>query len=335
MATPVAAQRTWEASGVRVVDVARQLRELRSNLGPDQHRALTSVMNLVAWAPSTADAVDVEQIADGLRDHHPSRAVIVLPGGAADRIDARVELIPHRGPSGREDLHVEQIVLTLHGAVVAHARSAVIPLLRSDLPTFLWWPAAPDPALPQFVELSRIADRLVTETGRTHRGPDAIANLAAVTAASSAPTTDLAWAVITPWRQLLNGSLRGEELLRVRVGAPRLRVTCPVGVPSLEALLLAGWLVDVIGAHTTVEFAEQIGDEDVLAVEIFDGHSLLIELRRDGPTTVLLTCPACRQRSLPLVVAKRRELIAGELELRGRDASFERALTCATTFSAR
>jgi glucose-6-phosphate dehydrogenase assembly protein OpcA len=311
---------------VRIADVARQLRELRADSAGGESRTLTSVMNLVAWAASAQDSVAIEALADSLSDHHPSRAVIVVAGNEPDGIDAKVELIPQRAPSGRENLLVEQVVLTLHQAVVPHAASAVVPLLRSDLPTFLWWPGTPDPALPQFVGLGRIADRIVVETGRNLRGPAAVERLATIVNGVDAPVTDLAWGVITPWRQLVTGALRGEDLLRARVGTAHLQVTCRPGEAALEALLLGGWLRDILGTHVSAEFCDAPGEEDILGVDVTVDGVPIVSLRRDGANTVSLTCPQCAPRSLPLVTADRRALIAGELELRGHDPVFERAV---------
>jgi glucose-6-phosphate dehydrogenase assembly protein OpcA len=320
---------------VRIADVARRLRELRVDNGSAVHSTATSVMNLVAWAASAGAASEIEQVIDGLRDHHPSRAVIVIPDDGGDRIDARVEVMSHPDRPTGLTLQVEQIVLTLRGAVAAHAGSAVIPLLRSELPTFLWWPAAPDPESPTFTELARIADRLVTETGRELGGPAALTRLAGIAGSSTAPVTDLAWAVITPWRQLVAMSLRGEALLSLRAAAAAAAITYRTGDPPLEALLLGGWLVDVIGQQLDVRVAEAAGDHDILAVELSAGGTRVLEITRDdSPSTVTLRTAAGGTRSLPLPPPERRELLAGELELRGRDRAFEAALARATRVAA-
>jgi glucose-6-phosphate dehydrogenase assembly protein OpcA len=319
---------------VRIADVAGKLRELRAADGDAVHSTLTSVMNLVACAPSLDAASEIEQVTDGLRDHHPSRAVIVIPADGGDRIDARVEVMSHTDRPSGLTLQVEQIVLTLRGAVAAHAGSAVIPLLRSELPTFLWWPAAPEPASTTFAELARIADRLVTETGRELRGTAALERMAGIAESSSAPVTDLAWAVITPWRQLVVMSLRGESLLALRVATANATITCRRGAAPLEALLLGGWLVDVLGEHLQVRFDEADGDRDILAVELSTGRDCLLEIARGGsPETVTVQTALGGPRSLPLPPPERRELLAGELELRGRDPAFEHALARASGFA--
>lgn len=328
MAAPVVPAASWTGEDVRILEVARRVRELRAQSGDEVASTLTSVMNLVAWSPQAAAAADVELVADALADHHPSRVIIVVPAAdSGDRIDARVEVMasPHR--RGDRTLLVEQIVLTLRGAIAAHAGSAVIPLLRSELPTFLWWPGAPDPSSPTFAELVRVSDRLVTETGRELRGRAALTRLADVAASSPAPVTDLAWAVITPWRQVITTSLRGETLLELRVASAAATITIPKGEPPLEALLLAGWLSDVVGDHLSVRFAEAPGLEDILGVALHSTGGCVLELTRDdGPSTVTMKTAVGGPRCLPMPHTDRTELLAGELDLRGHDRQLERAL---------
>ncbi len=327
MAAPLGTPAVWRGDGVRIVDVADALRELRAESGDELSSTLTSVMNLVAIAPDQASAHEVEAVADALSDYHPSRVIIVVPADGGDRIDARAEVMssPRRG---ERTLVVEQIILTLRGAVAAHAGSAVVPLLRSQLPTFLWWPTAPDPTSSVFLDLARIADRLVTESGRAGRGRRALERLAAVATASPAPVTDLAWAVLTPWRQVIATSLRGEPLRLLRVGPAIATILTPPGDPALEALLLAGWLADVVGPHLQVWIGESDGDGDIRGVTLTAGHDCVLELARDdGPSTVTMRTTVGGARCLPMPPTNRTELLAGELELRGRDLPLERALT--------
>ena len=323
--------RRWHGEGVRIADVARKLRELRSGGDSDVHSTLTRVMNLVVWAPDAPSATDVEALADALSTHHPSRAVIVRPAGGGDGIDARVEVMSRPDHPGGKGLQVEQIVLTLHGAVASHAASAVIPLLRSELPTFLWWPGAPDPASLQFTDLASVADRIVTETGRDMRGAEAVARLVAVVASVDAPVTDLAWAAISPWRQLIATSLRGDALLRLRAGAARATITGPAGEPPLEASLLAGWLDHVLGPELVTSVAAGAGHGAVQGVRLdVDGACLLDLACGDSTATVTLRTAAGGPRCLSLPHPDRGSLVAGELELRGRDESFEEAVAAAS-----
>ena len=96
------------------------------------------MLNLVALGPGVEDGDREEQMIEGLADHHPSRVVIVSPGAGDGRISAHVE-----ARADTAGACVELIRLELGPEILPHAASAVVPLLRSDLPTYLWWPAAP------------------------------------------------------------------------------------------------------------------------------------------------------------------------------------------------
>ena len=71
-------------------------------------------------------------------------------------------------------------------------------------------------------------------------------------------------------------------------------------------------------------------------MELSAGGASVLEIARAGNTgTVALRTGIGGPRSLPLPPPDRRELLAGELELRGHDTAFERALVRATGFAER
>src|SRR5262249_60321158 len=112
---------------------------------------------------------------------------------------------PHvvAGGSSHRPALVEEVRLVLHGALVDRPQSAVVPLLRTDLPTVLWWPSVPQPAEPAFAALTDLADRVVTESGAWDGDPVTALRRMQHAAAGGAALTDLAWAAVTPWRQLV------------------------------------------------------------------------------------------------------------------------------------
>jgi glucose-6-phosphate dehydrogenase assembly protein OpcA len=294
-------------------------------------------MNLVAWAKDPAEASEISAVIERLADHQPSRALILARASGPDGIDARVTV--HSSPSAATDHHavsLEQVFLRLRGDVADHAASVVIPLLRTDLPTFVWWPGVPEPGDAVFPQLAGLANRLVSEAAR---GPDARGALErlvdAATAEGGPALTDLAWAELTPWRQLLN-QVAGTSLT-ARLG-PGVDVEVVHGraAPSMEALLLAGWLAGVVEADAAVRcIASPEDDQPLLAiratgetarvtVERVEGHAtgtVTLEDREGPPVT----------RILPLPYPRRESLLAGELEITRRDRPFERAAARALT----
>ncbi|CAN0461420.1 unnamed protein product, partial [Phaeothamnion confervicola] len=190
---------SWDGIGVGVAEIVDQLARQRR---PDGGTPLTlaGVLNLIAYVPRADDVAETRTVIERLADHQPSRAVLVVEADAGEGIDAIVST-SCRLTGGHASVGLELVVLTLHGDGRAGDASAIVPLLRSDLPTFLWWPSGPDPDPDgPLARLAPLADRIITETGR--EGPG-IERLAAWVEDAPGVVTDLAWAAITPWRQLI------------------------------------------------------------------------------------------------------------------------------------
>ena len=113
--------------------------------------------------------------------------------------------------------------MTLGGDAARGAASAVVPLVRPELPTFLWWPGAPAADDPLLAGLTTLCDRVVTETARERGGADGIRALAAAIAPQNTALTDLAWAAVTPWRQLLTAITQPGDIQSIADGLTILR----------------------------------------------------------------------------------------------------------------
>jgi glucose-6-phosphate dehydrogenase assembly protein OpcA len=322
---------SWEGTGVSVAEIAARLSELRDRAAAGRPHGRSTLLNLVVWAPSAEDAA-VSGLLDTLVG--PSR-IIVLSPGAETGIGARLEVHAHPGAIAQDTVCEELVRLTLGPDVAAHAASVVTPLVRGDLTTFVWWPGPPEPALPAYRDLAGLADRLITEADRGLTGPDALAVVMRELAERDAAITDLSWAALTPWRQLVAQMLRPEQVGSLRRGPSVARMVHGEEPPTLEALLLAGWLRDVIGETLRVELhAAPAGAAAIARLDLEgpEGRRLRVERVPDSPScAVTVDAPGTgtRRRTLPLRVQSRRVLIAGELEIRSHDRSFERAATCA------
>jgi hypothetical protein len=212
-----------------------------------------------------------------------------------------------------------------------------VPLLRADLPTFLWWPSAPEEAA-ELTALAALCDRLVTEGAALGDAGRAVALLSRWCDAGGIPPTDLAWAALTPWRQLVAHLVDPDALARLRAGGARLALRHPGPDPTLEALLMAGWLCDVLRADLDVELKAEVpagrgpGEDPpgLLGLRLDGAGRDLRVTRMPGREVaeVVVHEPdaGTRRRALPLPVLGRAALLAGELELGRRDRLFERAL---------
>lgn len=325
----------WDGHVGSVSALATELSRLHQR--PDgRPLPVAGVLNLVA-VPRAEEAAEVETLIESLADHQPSRAIVVALADAGDGIDAHLEARAQL-LSGSTTVLVELVRLTLHGSASLGAASAVVPLLRSDLPTFLWWPGCPDPDDPVLRSLARNADRLVTEAGRGGDAHHAVGCLDRVIRAGGPAVTDLSWAAITPWRQLVTQLVDAEHARRLTSGAVA-EIWHGGAEPSLDALLMGGWLRDALGERLMVELH---GRRDVshaglveLHLEAVGGQRLSIA-RIAGRASVAVSVSsamrrATRRRVLPLAVRDRAALLAGELEMQRRDRPFEQAVPHAVT----
>jgi glucose-6-phosphate dehydrogenase assembly protein OpcA len=133
------------------------------------------------------------------------------------------------------------------------------PLLVADLPVFLWWLS--DPSLDDhlFRVLDDTADRLIVDSARFRRPVETLARLAERISRSPRPgeaaLSDLNWARLTPWRELIAQFFDAPHLQSYLPALTEVSIEyCPGARDRpnpCQALLLAGWLVSRLGWHYT------------------------------------------------------------------------------------
>lgn len=328
-----AVEAEWDGHVDSVEELSRRLGALRNRPG-QAPLPVAGVLNLIA-VPVAEELLEVEGVIESLADHQPSRAIVIAlaPEGAGidAHVEARAQLL-----SGATNVLVELVRLTLHGDAMGGAASAVVPLLRADLPTFLWWPRTPHPEDGVLADLCRTADRLVTEAGRGADAHRALECLLRTATTDGPAVTDLAWAAITPWRQMFTQLVDAEHAATLQQGGVA-EIWHAGGEHTMEALLMAGWLRDGLGRKLMIELHAR--------PDVTDGHGLVevhLESRRGmrlaieripgrHSAAVVVTPPAGapHRRVLPLPQPSRATLLAGELEMTRRDRPFERALPLA------
>jgi glucose-6-phosphate dehydrogenase assembly protein OpcA len=209
------------AAGIAAEFVAARLRAGSPAMG--------MVMTLVVVVDEE-NADEAMAVARHASREHPARVLGVILGDARGpaQVNAQVGIGAGSGTTG------ETALIRLHGEVVKHAESVVLPLLLPDSPVAIWWPVdAPDD--PSGDPLGRLAQRRITDAasaGRSRRKA-----LHAQCTSYSPGNSDLAWTRITPWRALLAAAL-DQQPLKVTGGL----VSAERISPSAD--LLAAWLSD-------------------------------------------------------------------------------------------
>jgi len=191
--------------------VEGQLAELWKQISGDRSSAddvavmRARVANLLVFVPEPRLLDDVRQMIVELTSIHPSRVLMMC--GAREAPDRDIEMSVESycqtdKRSGAKRLCCEEITLHAQGSFVVELPSAALPLLVSDLATFLWWRDAVQTADKVFLSLMRAADRLVIDSAEfedTKRDLVAVDKVFKGGHARQVGISDINWARLTFW----------------------------------------------------------------------------------------------------------------------------------------
>jgi glucose-6-phosphate dehydrogenase assembly protein OpcA len=244
--------------------------------------ARTAALNVVVYATREVHAERAARAIAELGARHPSRAIILLhqtEGPEAVRLFCHQEL-----GRGRQVCY-EQIVVRAATTSAHRLRSAIIPLLSSDLPVFLWWTGVPPLDSLLFAHLTSLADRLVIDSADFPRPEQTLRELSVRLAADdSTALTDLNWTRLTAWRELLAQFFDVPEWRGFLRAASGLRVGFAVDLDGREVypsqgLLLFGWMAARLGWRQVERLAPSEAGGLLFRMARPDGAPLWIRLR--------------------------------------------------------
>ncbi|MEJ8644829.1 glucose-6-phosphate dehydrogenase assembly protein OpcA [Streptomyces sp. MS1.HAVA.3] len=272
--------------------------------------AIGMVLTLVI-VTDEENAYDALKSANDASHEHPSRIVVVIKRASRSprsrreaRLDAEIRV-------GADSGSGETVVLRLHGELVDHAQSVVLPLLLPDAPVVVWWPGGPPTDLAGD-PLGALGQRRITDT---YSCEEPIGTLAARATAYAPGDTDLAWTRITPWRSMLAAAL-DQQALSVMSAT----VEGEDENPSCE--LLAMWLADRLGVPVERTLSSGPG---LTAVRLVTKDGDIVLDRADGALATLCM-PGQPDRAVALKRRDTAELLAEELRRLDPDNTYESAL---------
>lgn len=174
--------------------VANAIQSERHRIGATASGMVMTLV-IVADEENQSEAMQAAQYSAG---EHPCRILVVIPrpGRGAPRLEASISVGDTEGPG-------EVVRMRLRGPLAHHAQSVVLPLLLSDTPVVLWWPAK-HPDDPSADPLGRLANRRIIDTLTDRRFTKALATEKEFLTSGD---TDLAWTRLTPWRAALAATL--------------------------------------------------------------------------------------------------------------------------------
>ncbi|MET8750523.1 glucose-6-phosphate dehydrogenase assembly protein OpcA [Streptomyces sp. NPDC004667] len=272
--------------------------------------AIGMVLTLVI-VTDEENAYDALKSANDASHEHPSRIVVVVKRvsrSPRSRRDARLDAELRVGADAGSG---ETVVLRLHGELVNHAQSVVLPLLLPDAPVVVWWPEGA-PADLAGDPLGALGQRRITDTYSSEKPVAALGERAAAYAPGD---TDLSWTRITPWRSMLAAALDQQNLSVVSA-----TVEGEDENPSCE--LLAMWLADRLGVPV---HRARSGGPGLTAVRLETKDGSIVLDRADG-SLATLCMPGQPDRAVALKRRDTAELLAEELRRLDPDNTYEASL---------
>jgi glucose-6-phosphate dehydrogenase assembly protein OpcA len=254
--------------------------------------AMSMVMTLIVVVDEDGSD-DAMQVARQASHEHPARVLGVILGERRGPSQINAQVGTGAGWTG------ETALIRLHGEVVDHAESVVLPLLLPDSPVAIWWPSD-SPESPADDPLGRLAQRRITDAAAARRGKSRAIHLQCTSYAPG--NTDLAWTRVTPWRALLAAAL-DQQPLKVTGGS----VTGERISPSAE--LLVAWLADRLKVHIDRKGSRGPG---ITEVRLDTKEGPIVISRGDGR---LATYSSPDRPDRPVALKRRQlpELLAEEL----------------------
>jgi glucose-6-phosphate dehydrogenase assembly protein OpcA len=216
-----------------------------------------AVMTLVVYTQNEHEAAHALKSIESMIATHPSRCILVttLAGHEGAPLEAFVST-QLRNVGGASS-YGEQIVLEAPDGTARHMPGAVLPLILSGLPSFLWWTGDPPWRTEQFEAMVDGCDRIIVDTSEMIHGEDGLVALDDVSRRkiSNCAFSDFNWTRQQPWRELVAGFFDSDVLRPYLDGIDRLTIEYAAGAENTPpnpaaAYLFVGWLASRLNWQT-------------------------------------------------------------------------------------
>ena len=238
----------------------------------------TSVLNLIVSAPDIESAQRASKVLRELSSMHLARVTILILD-SSDEIPTSVSTwVTLRCFSVISDLMrhcFEQTTILASGSAVRSIANIARPLLKAELPVYLWWLGDPPSDNSVFGSLVALSDRVIVDSTSFFNPEQDIYTLASLLQASpGCALSDLNWSRLTPWRQLIaqffdvadyRPYLAGVNSIEIAHAAAPIATQMrtesgDVSPNPARALLLAGWLKARLGWNLAGDSLKNVYD---------------------------------------------------------------------------
>ena len=307
--------------------ILKDLHQLWAQMAQDQAESggvlRACAMTLVVAAEDSSDADKIRQTVGVLMHNHPSRAVIVRPGGDGAVLDARIFAECWKPFGKAQQICSEGIEITSLQSGLNEVAKFLVPLRVPDLPVVLWCRGISALEPGRFEPLFPLADKIIFDSIHVADADSALQYLRRLRKGGRR-VADLHWTRLTGWREVLahlfdDGAMTPDQVTAAQVtfGGPGV-TTC--------ARYLAAWIRAALpAARVTIEaHGSKEGPIGLNSVKLTtSSDSLMIAAGSDH--CVEVSGSGRHYRSM-LPSTSEEALMQEELSILGADLVYERAL---------
>jgi glucose-6-phosphate dehydrogenase assembly protein OpcA len=295
---------------VELTDLSKVEQTLAAGRGDGHGSVRATTLNLVVYAPTPGDVAFTQRALERIGGSRPLRAIVAGAGGNGVR--ASVSTSCWLG-AGMQQVCSEQIFLTAKAGALP---SAVLSLLVTDLPTFVWWQGPIPDDLTLLGALARHALSTIVDSNAS-----SLEGVAAVGGLEPA-VTDLAWLRLEPWREAIASLFDPPPAAAALDGLHAVDIQGPLN----EARLLAGWLASRLDRDVSLGHHER---EHVERVCVQCARDDFVIERRERVQVGRAHGLGATEHPVVLPMLDAQTLLGRALDVRADDEVFEAALSAA------
>jgi glucose-6-phosphate dehydrogenase assembly protein OpcA len=263
----------WAGKKVRQEEVEDELtsfwRRAADNMRISQNMNVrTSILNFVICAPDIESAYKASMLLRDLSSTLIARVTLLILDTRSDMPSDVKTWVTLRSFPIISDImrhHFEQITVLISGTAIQYAANIVQPLLKTDLPVYLWWLKSPPEDESILQRLLHISSRFVVDSRDFSQPEEQVRALSELLQDSpDSALSDLNWEHITVWRELIAQFFDITEYRAYLLNADFIEIEYAIP-PSVEtenaqtehagtastnpvgALLMAAWLKTRLG----------------------------------------------------------------------------------------
>lgn len=234
-------------------EISRLWQSAAADPGVRQNLIRASVLTLLAYTESETFGADTQKRIEEVTYENPCRAVVMVAERAAAAEGLRASISAHCSMSGQGEKQVCCEIIYIHasGKTVEGLKSVVVPLVIPELPVYLWWRVNRFSPPEYMADILRISDRVLVDSSTFLDPARDLAELGQQVRRSwggrRLAFSDLNWARITPWRELLANCFdfpQSKDCLR---GITQVTIRWAADSEASTAFMLAAWLVGRLG----------------------------------------------------------------------------------------